>query len=241
MSPEALPEVREQREYYDRTANEYNSMHVNPTDEHGRALSAFMGLAELFGPVDSVLDVGAGTGRALKKIKDRWPNSKVVGVEPVDALREVGHKSGLLPNQLVSGNALDLKFADNSFDYVIETGALHHIPCPSAAVKEMVRVAKKGVMISDNNNLAEGAYLARVTKYLLKRAGLWRTFIYLQTGGKMYKVSEGDGVYYSFSSYDYVDILTHKFVNIHYMNTSNSHDFNIYRSAQHVMIFATNQ
>lgn len=239
MSTELSPDVAEQRGYYQRTAELYDTMHVNPDDEHGRALGAFMGLAEVLGPVDSVLDVGAGTGRAMRKLKDRWPNAKVAGIEPSDALREVGHKKGLGPEELLPGTALNMPFEDNSFDYVIETGALHHIATPHVAVREMARVAKKGIMISDNNNIGTGGYLSRTAKYLIKSVGLWPAFVWLQTGGKMYKVSEGDGVFYSFSSFDCIDDFSAKFPMIHYMNTNRCEGLDLYRGAGQVMIFAT--
>jgi len=232
-------EVRDQRNYYERTAEHYDSMHVNPSDEHGKALSAFMALAELAGPVDSVLDIGAGTGRALKRLKERWPAAKTIGIEPVAALRAVGHKKEIPTDELIAGDALNLAFEDDSFDYVIETGVLHHIAEPLVAVREMVRVSKKGVMISDSNNIGQGGAAARAVKFLIKRAGLWPAFIWMQTGGRMYKTSEGDGVFYSFSAYDCVGECRRKFSTVHYMNTTPCAGLNIYRGASHVMIFAT--
>src|SRR3954469_22961785 len=92
--------VHRQREYYTRTAKHYDAMQVNPADEHGRALAAFIGLAEISGEVGSVLDVGAGTGRGLHKMMERWPKAHVVGIEPVAALREVGYAAGLSRDQL---------------------------------------------------------------------------------------------------------------------------------------------
>jgi ubiquinone/menaquinone biosynthesis C-methylase UbiE len=240
MSAKLPTEELKQRNYYERTAEHYDLMHVDPADEHSKALNTFMALAEIAGPVDSVLDVGAGTGRALNKLKERWPDTKVIGIEPVDALRAVGHKNGISKKELVFGDALDLQFNDNSFDYVIETAALHHIAKPSIAVKEMARVAKKGIMISDCNNIGQGSAWSRASKYLIKSTGLWPIFIWIQTRGKMCKTSEGDGVFYSFSAYDCIDEFRSKFPLIHYMNTVQCAGFNIYRGAAHVMIFATN-
>ena len=231
-------EIQEQRQYYERTAGHYESIHVNASDDHGRALAAFMGLAEIFGPVNSVLDVGAGTGRAMTKLKAKWPNAQVIGVEPVDALREVGYRNGISSTELVPGDALKLDFADDAFDYVVETGVLHHISRPDLAVKEMARVAKKGIMISDTNNIGQGTYLVRVSKYIIKMTGLWTPLIWAQTGGKMYKKSVSDGVYYSFSAFDCVRDFRSKFPIIHYMNTEQCGGFSIYRDSSHVMIFA---
>jgi ubiquinone/menaquinone biosynthesis C-methylase UbiE len=176
-------EIEAQRQYYERTAEHYDAMHVSPTDEHGRALGAFIGLAEAFGPITSVLDVGAGTGRAMSKLKTACPKAKVVGVEPVAALREIGYSKGLSTEELVPGDVLQLSFDDDAFDYVIETGVLHHVYNPTKAVREMVRVARKGVMISDGNNIGQGNSLVRYIKYLIKTAGLFSALVWIQTRG----------------------------------------------------------
>ncbi len=62
----------------------------------------------------------------------------------------------------------------------------------------MVRVARVGVLISDSNNMGQGSAAARALKQCVKGMGLWKALIWAQTGGRMYKESDGDGVYYSF-------------------------------------------
>jgi ubiquinone/menaquinone biosynthesis C-methylase UbiE len=186
----------------------------------------------------SVLDVGAGTGRAMSKLKTACPKAKVVGVEPVAALREIGYSKGLSTKELLRGDVLQLSFDDDAFDYVIETGVLHHVYDPTRAVREMVRVARKGVMISDGNNIGQGNSLVRYIKYLIKTAGLFSALVWIQTRGKMYKTSEGDGVFYSFSAFDCVDNLRSKFPIVYFMNTEDCRGYNLYRGSPHVMIFA---
>jgi ubiquinone/menaquinone biosynthesis C-methylase UbiE len=231
-------EIDPQQAYYSRTAEHYDAMHLNQLDEHGKALGAFFGLAEVFGPVGRILDVGAGTGRAIEKIKTRLPNAKVLGVEPVESLRAVGYKKGIPEDELVAGDALNLAFDNDSFDFVVETGVLHHIKTPIEAVKEMVRVARKGVMISDSNNIGQGGAKLRLIKFAIKSVGLWPIVVWCQTRGKMYKSSEGDGIFYSFSAFDCVRTIQEKFPIVHYMNTVSSSGFNLYRCSTHVMIFA---
>jgi hypothetical protein len=55
----------------------------------------------------------------------------------------------------------------------------------------------------------------------------------------MYKVSDGDGIYYSFSVYDYDLELRAKFPNIYYLNTTKLNGYNLYRGGSHAMVFAT--
>lgn len=229
----------EQRAYYQRTAEHYDAMHVDDGDEHGKALAAFMALAELQGPVGSVLDVGAGTGRGMTKLQKRWPTADVTGIEPVDALRAVGHRSGLGEDRLVAGDALNLGFYDDQFDYTIETGVLHHIQDHRRAVSEMARVSRKGVMISDSNNLGQGSRPARLAKSLLTLSGLWPAVVWAQTGGRMYKVSEGDGVYYSYSAFASLPAVRDKFPSLYVLNTAPMAGVSAKHGASHVMIFAT--
>src|SRR5580704_13624886 len=154
-------DVEIQRAYYADTAWKYDEVHMADDGEHGFALRFMISVLELLG-VQSILDVGSGTGRALITIKERIPNVSTIGVEPSQALRSIGHRKGLLDTQLIDGNGMNLAFADGSFDLVCEFGALHHIPEPSKAVSEMLRVARKAIFISDGNNFAQGGRISRL-------------------------------------------------------------------------------
>lgn len=229
--------VTRQREYYSRTAGHYDSMHLHEDDEHGVALAAFGGLAELHG-VQSILDVGAGTGRGVERLSRRFPEARITGVEPSEELRAVGHRRGVSETCLQAGDALALPFADDAFDFVIETGVLHHIADCRIAIAEMVRTARVGVMISDSNVYGQGGRIVRTVKQIIRSLGLWRTMIWIQTRGKMHKWSEGDGVYYSFSPFDHLDIIRRKFPQVHVMSTGRASGPNAVTEATHVMIVA---
>jgi SAM-dependent methyltransferase len=211
--------VARQRDYYARTAAHYEAMHVRPDDEHGLALAAFAGIARLLG-AGSVLDVGAGTGRALARLGSELPGCRLLGVEPVAELRAVGHAQGIPADRLVEGDACALPFADDSFDFVIETGMLHHLPDPAKAVREMMRVARLGVMLSDSNKFGQGSWPLRLAKAAIGRLGVWNTAIWLSTGGRMAKWSEGDGQFWSYSVFDNQRQLQAKFPRLHWLNTA---------------------
>ena len=74
-----------QRQYYRNTAQHYDSSHLAGS-EHMIALSAFVGLVKNF-PHASFLDVGAGTGRGIAFLRSVFPESRIIGVEPVAELR----------------------------------------------------------------------------------------------------------------------------------------------------------
>lgn len=231
-------DVRKQRDYYARTATHYDAMHIAENDEHSVALAAFTGLAALHKPT-SILDIGAGTGRAVEQLRASWPDCRLVGVEPVAALRDVGHARGVPMGDLIDGDVLALDFPDESFDFVIQTAVLHHVPDPARAVSEMMRVAKYGVMLSDANRYGQGSAPARVIKDILRRLNLMDAMIYLQTRGKMSKWSEGDGLYWSYSLFDNLAQLRTKFPRVLVMNTLPMSGTDPRFGSPQAMLFAT--
>ena len=229
-----------QREYYAKTAAEYETKRVKKRVTHPTAIAAFCGMARFFGG-GSVLDVGAGTGRAVRMLQEMYPKERIIGIEPVEGMRTAGLETGFIkPGTLLDGDATQIQFADNEFDWVIETGILHHVQDWQAAVREMVRVASKGIMISDSNAIGQGSIPMTMAKYAIKSLGLWKALQWVQTKGKMYKYSEGDGVYYSFTAFDTLSIIREKFPEIRVMNTKNVRDErgSFYRTSPSVMVFA---
>lgn len=90
-------------------------------------------------PTGQVLDLGCGTGTAGAAFQRA--GASVTGVDLSLACLEVA-KTRL--SNAVRCDALDLPFADQSFDAVVSRGALHHFPDPKGSLKEMFRVMKPG-------------------------------------------------------------------------------------------------
>ena len=202
MKSEVKDPVLEQRKYYTDTASRYDTMHAHEgvDDDAGmQVLFSFLRALE----VRSLLDVGSATGRGLPRLAEGLSDALVCGVEPVEALVRQGISSGVaqgLPLLLASGDALT--FADKSFDAVCEFAMLHHVPDPARVVQEMLRVARNVVVISDANRFGQGSFPLRIIKLLLYKLKLWKAFDFVRTRGKGYQVSEGDGVFYSYSAFD---------------------------------------
>lgn len=194
--------VDRQRLYYAQTAHAYDSMHVEEDHEHDRALALVSGFINSLG-ASSLLDIGTGTGRVLRYLREHHPDVDVHGVDPVPELLEIAISEHAIPRENVtvaSGNKLP--FPDDSFDYVTEFAVLHHVPDPRVVVEEMKRVARKGVFLSDNNRFGQGGRVSGIAKLLLYRAGLWGILNRMRHRGSAYYVSDGDGVAYSYSVYD---------------------------------------
>lgn len=213
-------------------------MHVRPDDEHGQALAMFVDFARSAN-IGSVLDVGAGTGRALELLARELPGVKVVGVEPSGALRAIGLAKGIAGDRLIDGNGEQLPFADDEFDFVIETGMLHHVPQPDKVVAEMLRVARLGVMVSDSNKYAQGGPIMRLFKRIVDKLGLWNRMIWVQTFGQMAKWSEGDGVFFSYSVFDNLEQIRARFPHVRLRATSKAIGTNLRYHAAQVRLIAT--
>ena len=115
----------------------------------GRRRSVFNRLAAMSGagPGHQILDIGCGTGYLTRLLAPLvGPEGRVTGVDPSHAM--IGHSGHRAPGncsyQVGEGQALP--FPDASFDIVVSSLAVHHMPASArgAAVKEMFRVLRPG-------------------------------------------------------------------------------------------------
>jgi SAM-dependent methyltransferase len=232
-----MPPVSEtdiQREYYASTADRYDDMHLHVDDEQYFALGVLAGCLP-FLQAKSVLDVGAGTGRALRYLAEARPGLTVRGVEPVAELRQRAYAAGISPSELTDGDGLRLDFPDASFDVVCEFGVLHHVRTPDRVVSEMLRVARRAIFISDSNNFGQGSPIVRAGKQALRAFGLWPLANAIKTRGRGYIVTEGDGLSYSYSVFRHDAMLRGACRSVHIINTTPA-GVNPYRSASHVAV-----
>ena len=199
--------IQMQRRYYTGTAAKYECMHAQESADDPMIRKLILSVLRMI-DVNSLLDVGSATGRGLQDLAVALPATLICGVEPVAALVQEGVAAG--NNHAVSllrGSGEALPFADGSFDVVSEFSMLHHVANPGAIIKEMLRVARRAVVIADCNRFGQGSFPARLFKLFLYKMHLWNTFNFLRTRGKHYQVSEGDGLFYSYSVYDSYDLL----------------------------------
>lgn len=227
--------VQKQREYYAATADDYDRMHLQH-GEHEFALAQLSGLLAYY-KFDSLLDVGAGTGRVLRHARKIDAAIRIKGIEPVPELIEIGYRNGIARDELEVGDAMDLPFESDSWDVVCAFGILHHIPQPNKAIREMCRVARHAVFFSDLNNYGCGSLPQRLFAQTLRALHLWRGFQWIKNGGRFDKYSKGDGVHFSYSLFDSLDTIKEKFPQTFLSNTRGSAS-SIYRGCSHMSAFA---
>ncbi|HUG17041.1 MAG TPA: class I SAM-dependent methyltransferase, partial [Thermomicrobiales bacterium] len=97
-------------------------------------------LSAHFATPKRVLDIGCATGDLLLAIRDAG-NERVVGVEPVAAAVAVARSRGLTIHHATIEEA---GFSDESFDTVVLSHTLEHVPDPGATLREVRRVLAPG-------------------------------------------------------------------------------------------------
>lgn len=105
------------------------------------------------GPSTTVIDVGCGAGRHAFEAYRRGADviafdQDADELRSVDTMLKAMAEAGEVPNaasaKAVLGDALHLPYPDETFDCVIASEILEHIPQDDAAIAELIRVLKVG-------------------------------------------------------------------------------------------------
>jgi SAM-dependent methyltransferase len=105
------------------------------------------------GPGTSLIDVGCGAGRHSFEAYRRGADvvafdQNADDLNDVDAILQAMKEQGEAPAtakaEAVKGDALDLPYGDATFDVVVASEILEHVPEDERAIAELVRVLKPG-------------------------------------------------------------------------------------------------
>lgn len=117
--------------YFDRFAPVYDRL-LPETDREPLE----RGLAEATRPMDCVVDLGGGSGRAARVLSD----STLV----LDASRPMLQSARSYDLETVCGDVRTLPMRDESVDGVVSVDAVHHFPDVEAVISEAARVLRPG-------------------------------------------------------------------------------------------------
>ena len=91
----------------------------------------------------AILDVGCGTGRLLRAADERFPGTRLEGIDVAEGMIEQARTSGGRANfQLAT--AENIPFPDAQFDLVFSTMTFHHWADQQKGIAEIARVLKPG-------------------------------------------------------------------------------------------------
>jgi arsenite methyltransferase len=118
-----------------------------------------------FNGSESTLDIGCGKGLLLIETAKRTPNGKATGADLWAKTVEYNYIAEMaLENaktegvsdrvEVVTADVQAMPFGNNSFDMVMTSLMMHHVPDINKALNEMIRVTKPGgiILIADVNS-----------------------------------------------------------------------------------------
>lgn len=143
------------------------------------------------GPSTKVIDVGCGAGRHAFEAYRRGADVVAFDQDEAElrsvdtilrAMADAGEAPAGASAKAVLGDALRLPYADQTFDCVIASEILEHIPHDDAAIAELIRVLKVG-----------GTMAVSVPRWLPERVCWWLSDEYHSNEGghvRIYRASE---------------------------------------------------
>jgi ubiquinone/menaquinone biosynthesis C-methylase UbiE len=136
LEPEVMDSAEEARDYDTMDHSAVNRVFVDD----------FQAIWDKRGPI---LDVGTGTAQIPIELCHRSTTAQVVAIDLAEHMLAQGRKNVQLAHladriRLEKENARSLSYADGSFFAVISNSIIHHIPAPTAAVAQIVRVCASG-------------------------------------------------------------------------------------------------
>ena len=159
--------MREHKNFWDRNAGRYDRF-------MRKDRAAYEKMYELIRPIvkaKTVLELAAGTGMIAKNIVNAATH-----IEATDASAEMiaeakrDNRSAKLHFSVQ--DMFCLPYADGSFDAVIVSNALHIVPQPEKALREIGRVLKgDGVLIAPTFTHAGNSFSGKVRAFFMKLAG----------------------------------------------------------------------
>ena len=92
---------------------------------------------------ESILDIGCGTGRLLRKAVARWPAARLTGVDPAEGMVKEARR--LTPGASFHVSmAESLALPDGYADLVFSTASFHHWQDQLQGVQQIARVLRPG-------------------------------------------------------------------------------------------------
>ena len=158
--------MQEHKDFWDKNAGRYDRF-------MRKDRAAYDEMYELIRPIvrhKTVLELATGTGLIAKHIVNAAAH-----IEATDASAEMITEAKRTRSAKLHFSVQDmfrLPYADQSFDVVIVSNALHIVPQPEKALQEIKRALKDdGVLIAPTFTHAENSIFGKVRAFFMKLAG----------------------------------------------------------------------
>ena len=159
--------MREHKNFWDRNAGLYNRF-------MRKDRAAYEKMYELIRPVvkaETVLELATGTGLIAKNIVKAANHIEATDAS-AEMIAEAKRDNSSAKLHFSVQDMFCLPYADKSFDVVIVSNALHIVPQPEKALREIRRVLKDdGVLIAPTFTHSENSFFGKVRAFFMKLAG----------------------------------------------------------------------
>ena len=159
--------MREHKNFWDRNAGRYDRF-------MRKDRAAYEKMYELIRPIvkaKTVLELAAGTGMIAKNIVNAAAHIEATDAS-AEMIAEAKRYNRSAKLHFSVQDMFSLPYADRSFDAVIVSNALHIVPQPEKALREIRRVLKDdGVLIAPTFTHAGNSFFGKVRAFFMKLAG----------------------------------------------------------------------
>ena len=159
--------MREHKNFWDRNAGRYDRF----MRKDRAAYETMYGLIRPVVKGKTVLELATGTGLIAKNIVNAAAHIEASDTS-AEMIREAKRRNHSAKLYFSVQDMFCLPYADESFDVVIVSNALHIVPQPEKALAEIHRVLKDdGVLIAPTFTHAGNSFFGKVRAFFLKLAG----------------------------------------------------------------------
>ncbi|MCD4760593.1 class I SAM-dependent methyltransferase [bacterium] len=154
MSENYSQKSKEQKDYYNRTAEHYDQWHVDLASARIVDQWNFDNLRDFLGDrkIEKALELGSGTGRMANNLFQ--VSDEVYGIDQSQEVLKIAQNK--YPKlKLSCGEVTNLPYQDNFFDLIIINGSLHHFFAVEKTFQQAYRVLKPGgafVLLGEPNS-----------------------------------------------------------------------------------------
>ena len=173
--------MRKHKSFWDRNAGRYDRF-------MRKDRAAYEEIYELIRPIvrhKTVLELATGTGLIAKHIVNAAAHIEATDASP-EMIAEAKRDNHSAKLHFSVQDMFRLPYANQSFDVVIVSNALHIVPQPEKALQEIQRVLKEdGVLIAPTFTHAGNSFSGKVRVFFMKRVGFplhsrWTSAEYLR-------------------------------------------------------------
>ncbi len=167
LTPKEMIAMRKYKNFWDKNAGRYNRF-------MRKDRAAYDEMYELIRPevkAKTVLELATGTGLIAKNIVNATAHIEATDASP-EMISEAKRDNRSAKLHFSVQDMFRLPYAEESFDVVIVSNALHIVPQPEKALVEIQRVLKDdGVLIAPTFTHAGNSFSGKVKAFFMKLAG----------------------------------------------------------------------